>query len=194
MIPARRIGLVRWRTAPRSSRVDRWGETCIAPGRDPPQPQGTSLVDPRSHAWFRRVFGRAVPPAVRTIDFLVGLNQRLAKDIRYLIRMEPGVQSPEQTLIRTFRSCRDSGLDRVRSHIGSAHGRSGHGSKLQHQLGIAADLQRLWWSATQGAMGVVQRQHHDAASSSSAARETLDRLTWCAPGSITSLIRVARAG
>ncbi|HTH73365.1 MAG TPA: transglutaminase family protein [Trinickia sp.] len=44
-----------------------------------------------------------------TIDFLVGLNQRLAGEIRYLVRLEPGVQTPEETLARACGSCRDTG-------------------------------------------------------------------------------------
>ncbi len=45
----------------------------------------------------------------RTIDFLVGINQQVAGDIKYLIRLEPGIQSPEQTLQLASGSCRDSG-------------------------------------------------------------------------------------
>ncbi|GAB3807417.1 hypothetical protein GCM10028819_44240 [Spirosoma humi] len=44
-----------------------------------------------------------------TIDFLIGLNRRIFQDIAYTTRMEPGVQTAEETLDRAIGSCRDSG-------------------------------------------------------------------------------------
>jgi uncharacterized protein (DUF2126 family) len=44
-----------------------------------------------------------------TVDYLVALNQDLQRKIRYVTRMEPGVQTPDETLAAGSGSCRDTG-------------------------------------------------------------------------------------
>ena len=75
-------------------------------------------LTPRFQAYLDSIDRTPIP----AIDFLVNLNQRLANDISYLIRMEPGIQTPEFTLENASGSCRDSAwlLVQLLRHLGLA--------------------------------------------------------------------------
>ncbi len=81
----------------------------------------TAPVGPRLAAWLER-FRATIRPGEKTVDLLVRLNHELQREIRYLVRMEPGVQEPDETLERACGSCRDSGwlLVQILRHLGLA--------------------------------------------------------------------------
>jgi len=81
----------------------------------------SAFVEPEPAGPHLKEFVRSISRAPRnTVDFLVELNQRLQGMIRYLVRMEPGVQTPEETLTSGAGSCRDTAwlLVQIMRHIG----------------------------------------------------------------------------
>jgi transglutaminase-like putative cysteine protease len=69
-----------------------------------PEPPGALLT-----AWlaqFKADHGRAEHPVT---DLLVALNQRVHQTVDYIVRLEAGIQTCEQTLTLHRGSCRDSG-------------------------------------------------------------------------------------
>jgi uncharacterized protein (DUF2126 family)/transglutaminase-like putative cysteine protease len=59
---------------------------------------------------------------IKTVDCLVAINQLIHRELRYNVRMEPGVQSCEETLVLGSGSCRDFAwlMVQVLRHIGLA--------------------------------------------------------------------------
>jgi uncharacterized protein (DUF2126 family) len=78
----------------------------------------TEPAGPLLKAWLAEVSRERM----QSNDFLVALNQRLQGDIAYTVRMEPGVQTPEETLDKALGSCRDSAwlLVQILRHLGLA--------------------------------------------------------------------------
>src|SRR5262249_43939411 len=76
---------------------------------------------PRLEQWLAR-FRATIQPGEGIANLLVRANQQLQQDIRYLVRMEPGVQDPDDTLGLGSGSCRDSGwlLVQILRHLGLA--------------------------------------------------------------------------
>ncbi|PSR56295.1 transglutaminase [Adhaeribacter arboris] len=57
-----------------------------------------------------------------TVDFLIMLNQLIYQNISYTVRLQPGVQTSEESLMQALGSCRDSAwlLVQIMRHLGLA--------------------------------------------------------------------------
>ncbi len=64
--------------------------------------------DSASAARWREALPALPEAGIPTVSFLADLNRAVRADVAYDVRMEPGVQTPDETLARGIGSCRDS--------------------------------------------------------------------------------------
>ena len=99
----------------------------------------TAPLGPRLGKWLAD-FRASITPTEQTVLMLVRLNHQLQREIRYLVRMEPGIQPPDETLEKACGSCRDTGwlMVQIMRHLGLA-ARFASGYLIQ----LVADIKSL---------------------------------------------------
>ena len=88
---------------------------------------------PRLEALFQSLKFDGEP----TVNFIVGVNAQISRLVEYTVRMEAGVQTPDETLAQALGSCRDSGwlLVQLLRRMGlAARFVSGYLIQLKHDI------------------------------------------------------------